>query len=399
MTKTKNLYARRYDLDWLRVLAIILVLYFHVGMFFTSWEWHVKNTETSRLIDCILAFLHQWRMPLLLFISGAGTVFASARRNKKQFMAERHKKLLIPLIFSMFVIVPPQIYIEKINEFASYLVFYKTVFELIPYPMGSFSWHHMWFVLYLLLYSVLAVPLIWYLKSENSNRFLSKIEKYFSHKWGFISFVLPMILSQVILRPFFPEETHALIDDWAYFVFYFAFFLGGIVVASSDKLWAILKEQRRFHLGIGLATLVLLEFFMLVPWQSLQPYFKIDVDIIWQLNKIVLAWSWVIAVVGYGQKYLNKNHPWLQRLNEGIYPFYILHQTVIVVLAYPMVNWQAGIAMKFLVLSTISLLVTVGIYWIFVRPFNFMRLLFGMKMKNSVKTVHQQKQVSNLINI
>ncbi|KAA3653961.1 MAG: acyltransferase, partial [Calditrichaeota bacterium] len=297
MTKTTNLNQRRYDLDWLRVFAIVLLLYFHVGMFFTSWEWHVKNFELSRIVDCILAFLHQWRMPLLLFISGAGTVFASSRRNKKQFAVERHNKLLIPLVFSIFVIVPPQIYIERIADFSSYWQFYPTVFEFVPYPMGgSFSWHHMWFVLYLFIYSILAIPFIWYVRTERSTGFLTRIENYFSRKWGIISYLIPILLTQAILRPFYPEETHALIDDWAYFVFNFAFFLAGIVVASSDRLWEILVQYRRFHLILAIASLGLLEFLMLAPWREIQPYFFFSLETLWDSNEIVLSWLWVVAL-------------------------------------------------------------------------------------------------------
>ena len=144
MTKTTNLSARRYDLDWLRIIAILIVLIFHVGMFFNDWDWHIKNNNTSDAFGYVMIWLHYWRLPLLLFISGAGTIYASAKRNEKQFALERAKRLLIPLVFSMFVIVPPQIYFERISDYSSYFQFYPTVFECVPYPDGaSLSWHHM----------------------------------------------------------------------------------------------------------------------------------------------------------------------------------------------------------------------------------------------------------------
>jgi len=391
MTKTQNLYQRRHDLDWLRILAILLLLFFHVGMFFTTWDWHIKNNETSEMFDSVMVFLHQWRMPLLLFISGAGTIFASARRTRKEFIIERHKRLLIPLLFAMLFIIPPQIYVERIENYPSYLNFYPTVFEFVPYPMGgSLSWHHMWFVLYLLVYSMLAVPLISFLKSDGSNGVITWLENFLSRKWGFISFIIPISISQIILRPFFPHETHALIDDWAYFVMYGAYFLAGITVASSDQLWKILRRYRRFHFSIALLSLIVMQYLWHTPWEQIQPYLRIDLKYIWEFDKIVLTWSWVIAIIGYGQKYLNKNYPVLKPANEGIYPFYILHQTVIILIAYPLESMNTDILTKFFIISILSFLATVGIYLIFIRPFNVMRFFFGMKQKYNCAENHRK---------
>ena len=403
MTKTGNLNVRRYDLDWLRVIAILLVLLFHVGMFFVNWDWHVKNNETSRAFGFVMVWLHYWRMPLLLFISGAGTIFASSRRNKKEFTLERSKRLLIPLIFAMLVIVPPQIYFERIKNFVSYFDFYPTVFEFIPYPMGgSFSWHHMWFVLYLFVFSMIAIPLISFLNSYRSVNFITKLENYLSKKWGYSSYIILIILTQVILRPYFPEETHSLTNDWAYFTFCLIFFIGGMMVASSDRLWKILLQKRRFHLSIALMSLALLEFLYAVDWDIIQPYLNVDLEFIWDTNATIIAWSWVIAIIGYGQKYLNRNSKVLKYSNEGIYPFYILHQTVIIAIAYPMINWGEGIIVKFVLLTLLSFVITVGIYALFIRPFNVSRFLFGMKTKrksvkplsiNTVKYVVQKEEV------
>lgn len=382
MSQFTQLQDRRYDLDWLRVFAILLVLLFHVGMFFVHWPWHIKNPETSRGFGYVMVFLHQWRMPLLLFISGAGTMFASSRRSKGEFALERTRRLFVPLIFSMFVIVPPQIYFERIGSYASYLDFYRTVFNLVPYPMGgSFSWHHMWFVLYLFLYSLIAIPAIAYLKSERSDRFIAGIERYFGRRWGFLSYVLLIILSQAILRPYFPEETHTLIDDWAYATQLFLFFVAGLIVSVSPKLWAILLERRRVHLAAALASLTLMEILYALDWDFIQPYLRVDVKTLWDINTLIVAWTWVIAIIGYGQKYLNRKSTLVQHANEGIYPFYILHQTVIIALAYPMINWEVGMMLKFAVLAVLSFAATVSIYLLLIRPFNVTRFLFGMKPK------------------
>ncbi|MEM1270777.1 MAG: acyltransferase family protein, partial [Bacteroidota bacterium] len=104
--------ARRHDLDWLRVICITLLLYYHVGMIFVSWGFHIQSTETSALLEHIMLWMHRWRMPLLFFISGAGTRFALRKRSAGQYLGERWLRLQVPVLFGMFVIVPPQIYIE-----------------------------------------------------------------------------------------------------------------------------------------------------------------------------------------------------------------------------------------------------------------------------------------------
>jgi surface polysaccharide O-acyltransferase-like enzyme len=144
--------TRRHDLDWLRLIAILILLFFHTGMWFNTWGWHVKNSETSVAFNYWMVWLHYWRMPLLLFISGAGTYMALGKRTPGQFLKERRNRLLVPLVFGMFVVVPPQIYYEHILDYNSYWEFYKTVFQFVPYPRGSFSWHHLWFILYLFLF-------------------------------------------------------------------------------------------------------------------------------------------------------------------------------------------------------------------------------------------------------
>src|SRR5688572_7613958 len=166
--------SRRHDLDWLRFIAIIILLFFHTGMLFNPWEWHVKNNELSGSFRYWMLWLHEWRMPLLLFISGAGTYIALGKRTPGQYAGERLKRLLIPLAFGMFVIVPPQIYYEHIKEYSGYTDFYKTVFNFVPYPEGSFSWHHLWFVAYLLIYSLIAIPFLKFLRSPKSAAFREK---------------------------------------------------------------------------------------------------------------------------------------------------------------------------------------------------------------------------------
>jgi peptidoglycan/LPS O-acetylase OafA/YrhL len=382
-----NLSARRHDLDWLRFIAIVVLLFFHTGMLFNQWDWHVKNPETTTTFSYWMVWSHYFRMPLLLFISGAGTYMALGKRTPGQFAGERFRRLFIPLVFGMFVIVPPQIYYEYIRYYANYWDFYKTVFEFNPYeggspqPSGSFSWHHLWFILYLLVFSLMAIPFLNYVRAAKSEKFRTNVGKVLSSPAGILFIPAAIILiTQIILRPYFPEETHALFNDWAYFTFYFLFFFFGILCYSNQNLWQSIGHNRK-HLLIAMI-------FMLIPFYTCffdfrgliqLPWTERTVEIIFEVSGTILAWFTVITIVGYGQHYLNRPHKWLTTFNEGLYPFYILHQTVIIVIGYYICQLDWSISAKYWTVCFLTLVSCVGFYLAFIRPFTVMRFLFGMK--------------------
>ena len=380
--------VRRYDLDWLRAIAILILLYYHVGMIYVSWDWHINSEKTSVILEHIMVFLHQWRMPLLFFISGAGTYYALGFRSSRKYAWERTKRLFFPVIFGMLVIVPPQIYLERIfkniywpDHFNTYWEFYPSVFRLVPYPAGNLSWHHLWFVVYLFFFSLILIPAFLYLRKESGKKLLNGLVKVIEKKGGILLLVLPIILSQIILKPIFREETHDLANDWAYFTFNIFFFFYGYLICSDNRFWEIIRNQRRILLiATLLATACLYtvyeipnEYWPLPPMPLGYRY--------WWLTTALVAWFSVITTVAYGYQYLNFNRPILKHLNEGIYPFYILHQTVIIIIGFQVLKWKLGILSGFLFVSTASLITCIAIYWFLIKPFNPMRFVFGMKPK------------------
>lgn len=372
---------RRHDLDWLRVIAIFILLFYHTGMLFNPWGWHIKNTETSVSFTYWMSWLHYWRMPLLLFISGAGTFLAMRKRTTGQYLWERTRRLVIPLLAGMFFIVPPQIYYEHIDQYENYGRFYRTVLEFVPYPEGSFSWHHLWFIAYLFLYSLLGIPLLMLLKSGRSAGFDTVIRRGLSGPLGLLLTPALLLLgTQILLRPWFPEETHALVDDWAFFVFYLLFFLFGVIGYSQQAVWASIGENRWPLLAGSIAVAI--------PFYGLYLHFR-DIytlpvaahtaETMFDVVAIIGSWVWVVTVIAWGQRLLNRPHPWLKHFNEGLYPFYILHQTVIIVVGYYICQLPWSIAAKFWGVAFLTLLICVAFYFAFIRPFGLMRLFFGMK--------------------
>lgn len=377
---------RRYDLDWLRVIAIVTLLFYHTGMIYVSWGWHVQSNETSPPMEEVMRWLHRWRMPLLFFISGAGTFFALKKRTFGTYAGERVRRLFIPLVFGMFVIVPPQIYTEWIfrGRFTgSYSEFYPEVFGFQPYhdggTGGAFSWHHLWFVCYLFLYSILSIPVFRWLKGESGQRFTDRIGRLVARPGGAMWLVGLLIVNDLALGGLFPNETHALINDWAYFMQNLILFWLGYVLISRRDFWQILTDQRRYFLvGTVVCTLLLYSARAFIGPDSINASQLLTT--LYSFNGLSLTWFSVLATVAYGYRYLNVNKPILSQLNEAVYPFYILHQTVIVIIGYfVLTRTQLGVYDGFLVVSLSSLVICVAIYLLLIRPFKLTRILFGLK--------------------
>ncbi|WP_266367362.1 acyltransferase family protein [Tellurirhabdus rosea] len=377
---------RRYDLDWLRVIAIVILLFYHTGMIYVSWGWHIQSRETSPLLEDVMRWLHHWRMPLLFFISGAGTYYALRKRTYGAYAGERFRRLFIPLVFGMFVIVPPQIYFEWLfrGRFSgSYADFYPNVFGFEPYhdggTGGAFSWHHLWFVAYLFLYSLLTIPFAKFIRSGTGQRLVDRVGRLVRQPGGVMLLVLLFIVNDLTLGHFWPEETHDLRNDWAYFVANLLLFWTGYVLVSRPNFAGELTQQRRI---LGIATLfctILLYTLRALADRYPELEENLMANLLYDANENCLMWFSVLATVAYGHRYLNVNRPILPHLTEAVYPFYILHQTVIVAIGFYLLRANLGILGGYLTVSLLSLLTSVGIYLLLIRPFRLIRPLFGLK--------------------
>ncbi|MBN2813291.1 MAG: acyltransferase family protein [Bacteroidales bacterium] len=375
MIKKLTLSERRYDIDWIRIMLIFSVFLFHIGMFFNGFGWHIKNPEKIHWLDPLMAYLHTWRMPLLFLISGVGTYYALGKRSMGQFVGERSRKLMIPLIFGMLFIVPPQVYVEKQAQYGTYWNFIPHITQG-SYPEGNLSWHHLWFILYLFICAMAAIPFIVMLRSRYSKKFYRLLEYLSSFKGLLLVLLtLPLFFSQLVLLQYFPEETHALTDDWAYIAKSFLFFLYGYVLLSNKVLIENITEQRSIHAIVAIALTGL---FFTDWFHSIDPYISNTFQL-FLLHFAILAIGF--AIIGYAARYLNKDHPWRYYLNEAIYPFYILHQTVILVIGFYLLKVSWGPGIKALVLTIGSFVCITAIYLLLIRPFKITRLLFGMQIK------------------
>lgn len=203
---------RRYDLDWLRDIAFTLLILYHVGMFFVLWEWHIKNDKLSHSFQYPMSFLNKWRLPLLFLISGMGTYVALSKRNLKHFAGERIKRLLVPLIFGILFIIPPQVYFERLDKqqfTGSYFDYWTQSAFAGVYPEGNISWYHLWFIVYLLFFSLILAPIFIRLYRQKENKLFQAFRTNISNPIKVYLLVLPLYLWEALLEPFFPS-THTL---------------------------------------------------------------------------------------------------------------------------------------------------------------------------------------------
>ncbi len=372
--------SRRTDLDGLRVIAILLLHAYHTGMVFCPWAFHIKNPELLPALARPMEVLHVLRMPLLMLIAGLGTALALRKRSLGGFAKERLLRLGLPLLVGMLVVVPPQIYIERLLVGSShplfldavkgagfsgtYWDFWPTVLQGRPYPSGNLSWHHLWFVVYLLVYCLLALPLFRWLKGSRGSAWLERIAGWLARGLNVFLLFLPLALVQALLAGF--PTTHALVDDPRTFSYFGLLFIFGHLLGRIPEVMERMVALRHAALGLGLGLLGVL----LPDGEFPGPLEALAVQ--------ACVWLLLLSALGFARKHWIRRRPWLAYAQEIAFPFYILHQTLIVLVAFALLRVPLGPWSKLIAVFGLSF----GLTWLgceVVRRVPFLRPLFGLK--------------------
>ncbi|USQ93998.1 acyltransferase family protein [Caulobacter sp. RL271] len=388
MTTTVLPLDRRHDLDWIRVGAFFLLILYHTGMFYVPWEFHVKTPHVVEGLMPFMLMTNPWRLTLLFLVSGAATRFMADKTNVGQLTWARIARLLPPLLFAMFVIVPPQSYYQVVEYIAAHPGTLLTVDNFwIRYVTASGhwcgadgkclvtpTWNHMWFVAYLLFYTLVLslMLLVWKKAGEHIQHAAERVLK----GWGL--FVWPILflgLARTLLIRF--GETHALIGDHYVHAVSFSAFLLGFGLAKSE----ILRDR---FTAVRWPALIL----AIAAWAGWSVYvwiYRADDAVppqpLVQTMRFVFAtdtWCAIVAILGFGAKHLTKGGPALRYLTLGVFPFYLVHQTLIVVMAHNLakLNLPQGLEGAILVVATFA-----GCFITYeaVRRIPGVRILFGLK--------------------
>ena len=382
---------RRYDVDWLRIIAMLAVFLFHCTRFFDPEGWHLKNPEQSELLFGLMrGLIWAWVMELFFLLSGVGTWYALRSRRAGAYIWERVKRLLIPLYtVGLFVLLPLQFYFEQFTNrgyrgnfwqvipryFASFTLprITKWPGTLLPNPLSG----HLWFLEYLFLISLMSLPLLLYLKSEQGRRWITRLSGWCDKRGGIFLFVIPLSLALIGFRGFF-EGWHT----WADFLWYAIFFVIGYMMAADKRFTVSVRRHGWICLVLWIVGLGGLGFMLGLgydPYPGKESFSLLFV--LFQITWSITSWSAVVFVLSMGARYLNTNHKFLVYGNEAVLPFYLFHQTIILCVGWYVIRWDVGILLKLLIIAVVSFPLIMILYELCVRRFNIVRFFFGMRPK------------------
>jgi hypothetical protein len=378
--------------DWLRVLAVLVLFPFHAAQIFNEAPFYVKDVSTSLVIMGLSDFIYQWHMPLFMFLAGIGSYYALRFRSGKEYLLERLKRLLVPLIFGTLVLIPLVTYIrmfgdpEKVwhsgfsqNAISGFdkgfLEYYPDFFNGI-YPNGNFEWGHLWFLAYLFTFSLIALPVFLYLKSEKGSWVIEFLKKVVQKQGGIFLFFIPVALIEVLLRHAYPNMQN-LISDWANFLMFITVFIFGYIIASDNKFGEAIDRHWKTALTIGLFIAIALS---ILYAAKIHTGLNESADyILGMILRGVCIWFCLIGFLGFGKRFLHRGGRLINYAREAALPVYVLHLPIIVIVGFYLTRLDWSTLAKYLFITILSFAFTVLLYEIVVRRLNVMRLFLGLK--------------------
>ncbi|MBV8125977.1 MAG: acyltransferase family protein [Paucibacter sp.] len=383
---------RLYFLDRIRILAFMVLIFFHTGMYYVTWDWHVKSPYASHAIEPLMMLSSPWRLSLLFMISGVASSFMLMRTRIGSFLRQRSWRLLVPLVFGMLVIVPPQSYLEVVEKVA-YQGSYGQFMQLYLSSYHGFcrgtdclimpTWNHLWFLPYLWVYTLLLAAIA-ALAGDRLQRWSQALGGLLT---GWKIIVLPvavLALARFALADAFPD-THALWNDWYNHAKYFFVFLLGAMLAIQDGFWARIEQQRWTALGLSLFGWATLVFYYSMP-ETLAARPEVQA---WQpVMRVIFClcqWAPIMAACGFGRRHLNFDSERRRYLTQAVFPVYILHQTLIVVMAHYLQPVRLAPGVEAAVLLVLTFTLSFGMFEV-VRRVRVLRPLFGLGPMTQAET-------------
>jgi glucan biosynthesis protein C len=375
--------VRRYDFDLLRILATLLLIPYHAARIFYphSYPYYIESQITSFQIELIINFIDQWFMPIFFFIAGVAAKKSLDIRSEKQYCIERLKRLFVPLLFGIFVLIPPIGYFAFLHHspdihlsyYQYYPLFFKVDFQHIDGFKGTFTPAHLWFIIYLFCFSLLTLPLFHYLKTRPIKDFIDKFANFLvQNPKAIFLYAIPLTLARMLGVVYYNP------------VYCFLFFLLGYIFFLDKRFEENIEKNKSiaFSLALMITAFYLYSRINEFTLASVLSEKNILIEAVLSLGTL----CWVVVILNLAKKYLNRTNWLIQYLNEASYPIYLIHTTFVLSLGFYVVQWQTGIMMKFLFITFAS---TIGIFLVYetiLKRFNWTRVLFGMKMKMRYST-------------
>ncbi|NRD23611.1 acyltransferase family protein [Winogradskyella litoriviva] len=345
---------RRYDIDWLRVIAIGLLLIYHIAIIFQPWALFIGFIKSDDALEGLwkpMTMLNVWRIPLLFFVSGMGLYFAMKKRNWKQLFLERGKRILLPFVFGFLAITP--------LHFLIFQQYYKMPLSYFPH-MG-----HLWFLGNIFVYVLLLSPLFFYLKKNEKGRFKKIISKVMSYAFGPLTISIFFMLEVGLVKP---QLFELYAQTWHGFIIGFlAFFFGFLFVYSGKAFWQTVAKWKWLYISIA-SVLFTLRF---TGYQSISNMYITTIE----------SNTWILGLFGIGYSYFNKPSALLNYLSPAVYPIYIIHMFVLYAAALLILPLDLHPMLEFIAITVITFIICVLIYEFILKRINILRPLFGLKWK------------------
>lgn len=370
MTNTTKTTDRIYALDWLRCFAFILLVWTHTALLFTAFGWHLKFEQINGITHFI-EFCRPWRMPLIFLVSGAALSFSLAKRGPIAFSIQSTKRLLPPLLFGIFVLIPPVLYFESaqteqpISLFAAYKIYLENL------AAGDFRWLHLWYLGYLLAFCF-GGAIVWpYIAGAvryiQNFQFTVKACTYLA----LLGLAVPIIAVEVFLRPHFPVQRNFVSDIASVAIFTYIFFCGATIFRNATVMETVAKfKWVSFILG----------WFTFIPYLSATgkvERFLIGAD----------AWLWILFFLGLAYSYFNRSSKAVAKFNTIVFPFYLIHQLAILAVASITSQWLSGWAL-FVTAALLACIASILIIYYLMMPIKLAHFMFGISpsKKNAKRT-------------
>lgn len=374
--------TRRHDLDALRVIAFALLILYHVAMLYVAeWDWHLKSPYLAEWLQWPMLAMNRWRMALLFLISGLAVGLCRPERAPGGFAWGRTRRVLLPLLFGIAAIVPVQAYCQGVSNglvepgFGAFLWRYL---QFQPWPEGAFdgwehgmTWNHLWYLAYLWVYCLLLAVLLPLLNSPLGQRWQAWVGGL--RGWRLWLPALPLVLYMLVLLPRF-EASNDLISDWFQHAQFFTVFLIGYAMARAEGLWIELLRQRYRLLGLAVAlTAIYVPALLLIDIES-EPLL-----IAARTVRGLLVWTVLVAILAWGKALLDRPFRWLPYATEAVLPWYMLHQSLTVLLAYWLLPWSLGPVLEPLLVLGGTIAGCLLLHEYLIRRSRWLRPLFGLK--------------------
>lgn len=349
---------RRYDIDWLRVITIGLLLIYHIAIVFQPWGVFIGFIQSDESLVSLwipMSMLNIWRIPLLFFVSGMGVCFAIRKRNWKQLLLERTKRIFLPFVFGVFFIVPIHM-----------MIWQKYYTQDVVYNPSE---GHLWFLLNIFIYVIVLSPVFYYLIKNENGKINNWFKKIYKTPLGLLFISIPFILEGILVNPE-AYEMYALTLH-GYVLGVLAFFFGFNFVLNGKTLWPTLLKWRWLFLAIAL-TFFFVRFF---AFDLKTPNYIMPIE----------SCVWIFAVFGFAYKHLNRPSKALSYLSQGAYPIYILHMVFLYLGSYIILPLELPVFIKFILIIAFTGIGCFASYDLVILRINFLRPLFGLKQKKKVQ--------------